>query len=245
MNPKGDKPIKLLIILWITAITVWIVVLLFGGIATYSVSLVLKILIFFMLIVSIVSLIASLSIHQTYSQEIREKNREIDELTRLSLTDGRTGIANSTHFESRLEEETQRSKRANRELSLVFFDIDGFREFNRIFGHQAGNQVLRQVATTISTSGRRYDFPTRYGGDEFTVILPETDLEEAQEIAKRYLVSLSNHPFVSPSGEKIQITLSIGITQYQSEETPADLIFRANQAMFSAKNNGGNQIQTA
>ena len=153
-------------------------------------------------------------------------------------TDGMTGLKNHLHFQERLVEEYGRSKRYNNALSLLLLDIDHFKKFNDQFGHQAGDAVLKQVASLLKTSARPSDCAARYGGEEFAIILPQTPLEGAYKMAERFRQSIQNAAW-----EGQHITISIGISGL--ENNPADaaaLIKQADMALYQSKANGRNRI---
>lgn len=168
--------------------------------------------------------------------------QEQDEaLQRLAETDPLTWLFNRRHFDRRIEAETNRALRAGHLLALLMIDIDGFKSINDRFGHRVGDQVLKGVATAVTQAVRLYDVPTRYGGDEFAVLLPEADTEAASRVARRILEKAAALPLpavLAGTGERIR--LSIGIATFPRPATDAGaLVEAADGAMYRAKEAGG------
>ncbi|GBE05033.1 MAG TPA: diguanylate cyclase [Nitrospirae bacterium] len=164
-----------------------------------------------------------------------------EEITNLAVTDGLTGINNHRHFQERLAEEVEISKRYGRNLSLLILDVDHFKNFNDIYGHQVGDSVLKTIASVLSQQIRKTDFPARYGGEEFVAVMPETDFQGAGILAERLRARIAKTPFVLPDNEKVNITVSIGFAsmpENASEKT--ELIEMADKALYFAKEHGRN-----
>ncbi len=160
------------------------------------------------------------------------------QLASLATTDGMTKLGNHRAFQEELSRELARVERSQTSLSLILLDVDKFKQFNDEFGHPAGDEVLKTVASLLKISVREGDFPARYGGEEFAVVLPDTELETAAIIAERIRNTVEKHPFANR-----QITVSIGVTQHSSYETGAQLVQRADVALYEAKTNGRNCVQ--
>ncbi len=157
-------------------------------------------------------------------------------LEALSITDDLTGLFNQRRFFSALASEIERSRRFNRTFSLCFFDLDGLKQYNDSRGHVRGDQALRETATLIRSLVRAsVDMCFRYGGDEFTIMMPETTCGEARIVTERILSHLSQHF----SG---QITASVGIAEFSPTTDAEQLIEKADLAMYRAKGQGGNRI---
>ncbi|MCU1594729.1 MAG: diguanylate cyclase, partial [Frankiales bacterium] len=160
----------------------------------------------------------------------------LEQVQRLAATDGLTKIANRRTFEATLEREVARATRSSEHLSLVMVDIDHFKRLNDTHGHQAGDEVLRNVAAALSCECRDFDTPARYGGEEFAVILPGCGPDEASEIAERLRRAVSAAPSVVP------ITASAGVATYPSHAGDADTLVRAaDEALYASKHGGRNQ----
>lgn len=172
-------------------------------------------------------------------QLARERNQMLDELKRMSITDHLTQLFNSRHFYHQLEAEINRYKRFHRPLSLLLLDIDHFKQYNDRYGHLEGDRILARVGRIIATSLRTMDTAYRFGGEEFTVLLPETDAEAAHTVAERIQAGIARELQPASNGEPI--TLSIGITEY-ADDAVTDFIKRADQAMYISKDKGRNRI---
>jgi diguanylate cyclase (GGDEF)-like protein len=156
----------------------------------------------------------------------------------LSLTDGLTGVHNRRSFEMFLQKEVERGIRYNRRLSTIMIDIDHFKEYNDSFGHPAGDDALRKVAEDIQNGARRgLDVISRYGGEEFAVILPETEVEGARIVAENIRMSVE-----SDTRFRRKMTISLGIASLSGEQlSHANLIEQADRALYQAKEQGRNR----
>ncbi len=165
-----------------------------------------------------------------------------EELKKLSITDDLTGLYNARHFYKQLEMEIERSNRYNHPLSLLLLDIDHFKMYNDTYGHLEGNTVLSTTGKVIEGCLRTLDSAYRFGGEEFTIILPETDGKKAYHVAKRISSAIRSKQFSPKPGKSVGITVSIGIAEYKKNKDMASLIKCADMAMFSAKEQGRNLI---
>jgi diguanylate cyclase (GGDEF)-like protein len=171
-----------------------------------------------------------------------ERERMMEKLQELAITDGLTKLFNSRSFYSQLELEVDRYKRYKHPLSLLLLDIDHFKDYNDSFGHLEGDKVLVRFAQIIRSCLRAADSAYRYGGEEFTVILPETTGQEAQTVAERIRATLEAETFVPEPGREVTVTISIGVTQYASKEEMSSFIQRADKAMYVSKQKGRNRV---
>lgn len=171
------------------------------------------------------------------------ENAKIHKTTlEIARTDGLTGLYNHTEFQHILELEVQRAKRYGREFSLLMLDIDFFKNFNDTYGHQTGDDILKAISQKIKKEVRVMDVSARYGGEEFAVILPETPLQFGVQVAERLRRTVSGHMF-HIQGSNVQVTLSIGVASFPADAgTSDDLIKRADQALYLAKNGGRNKV---
>ncbi len=164
-------------------------------------------------------------------------------LYHLAITDGLTQLFINRYFRQKLEDELRRSQRYNRSLSLIMMDIDHFKKFNDTYGHQQGDAVLATTARIMKNNVRETDIPCRYGGEEFAVILPETDAKEAIVLAERLREGIENYDFPGPKDEMLKVTTSLGIASFDKDiMNIADLIERADKAMYASKAAGRNRV---
>jgi len=171
-----------------------------------------------------------------------ERIRMMEKLQKLAITDGLTRLYNSRSFYSQLELEVDRFNRYQHPLTLLLLDIDHFKDYNDKYGHLEGDKVLVRFSQIIRTCLRTNDSAYRYGGEEFTVILPETAGEEARTVAQRIRAALEAEPFIPEGGEAVTVTISIGLTEYHPKEELSTFIQRADQAMYRSKRSGRNKV---
>jgi diguanylate cyclase (GGDEF)-like protein len=172
----------------------------------------------------------------------RERIRMMEKLQRLAITDGLTKLYNSRSFYSQLELEVDRVNRYQHPLTLLLLDIDYFKDYNDSYGHLEGDKVLVRFSQIIKSCLRANDSAYRYGGEEFTVILPETGGEEARTVAQRIRAALEAERFSPQNGHDVTITISIGATEYFHKEELSTFIQRADKAMYLSKQNGRNKV---
>jgi diguanylate cyclase (GGDEF)-like protein len=172
----------------------------------------------------------------------KERVRMMEKLQRLAVTDGLTKLYNSRSFYSQLETEVDRFNRYKHPLSLLLLDLDHFKEYNDSYGHLEGDKVLVRFSQIIKSCLRTNDSAYRYGGEEFTVILPETGGAEARTVAQRIRAALEAERFSPENGEDARITISIGVTEYHPKEELSTFIQRADKAMYLSKQNGRNKV---
>jgi len=176
---------------------------------------------------------------KTLQDSLRESNRELE---RLSTTDHLTGLANRRHFMERLSKEFLHSQRTGMPLALIMVDLDHFKTINDSRGHQGGDQVLREVAEILGRQMRPYDLAARFGGEEFSIILPETDLAGALGVARRLRELTESHHF-HPPADGLTITASFGVAATPMDSVEA-LIRNADAALYHAKHQGRNRVET-
>lgn len=161
----------------------------------------------------------------------------------LTITDGLTGLYNRRYFQQALDREFARAKRYSGDLSIAMFDIDHFKQLNDTYGHQFGDKVLVEITRIIKYSLRRTDYITRYGGEEFVVILPETTLERTIIPIERLRKRIEQEDF-KYGDTSVRVTVSIGISNITPNvPTEKDLIKRADIALYTAKENGRNRVE--
>jgi two-component system cell cycle response regulator len=157
----------------------------------------------------------------------------------LSTTDHLTGLINHRHMHETLQLELERASRHQRPLSFIMIDVDHFKKYNDTHGHPKGDRLLSDIAKFLAQSVRNIDIVARYGGEEFGIILPDTSLASAREIAERLRTQFH---------EKFEQTLSLGVSNYpdiEAEDVAQSLIDSADKALYSAKKNGRNQTVIA
>lgn len=164
----------------------------------------------------------------------------------LSVTDALTGLYNRRFLKSRLEEEISRSKRQALSLTVLFIDLDGFKRFNDLCGHLAGDDALKKVAEIIKTTLREMDVVARYGGEEFCAILPDTGKGEASIVAERIRKGIEQEIFNNGTLAVSTLTASLGIASFPEDGTSfTTLLHAADMALYRAKAGGRNRVMTA
>ncbi|MCX5876218.1 MAG: diguanylate cyclase [Deltaproteobacteria bacterium] len=159
----------------------------------------------------------------------------------LSLVDELTKLFNKRYFNTHLQLEVERANRHGHPLSLLLLDIDNFKHHNDTYGHADGDRVLARLGQVIAESLRTNDVPCRYGGEEFTIILPVTSGEQATVVAERIRARFAGEVFQPNPQETVRKTISIGVTQYLAGESGQSLLERADQNMYEAKQGGKNR----
>ncbi len=161
----------------------------------------------------------------------------------MAVTDGLTGLHNRRYMETHLQILTARAKQDNRPISLLMIDIDFFKNINDAHGHDAGDRILKQFALGISRNIRGIDLACRYGGEEFVVIMPETDMAIASLVAERIRHYTETFSFDVGSEIPVTMTTSIGVTSLARDtDTPETILKRADEALYRAKNDGRNRV---
>ncbi|MEE8541925.1 MAG: GGDEF domain-containing protein [Desulfobacterales bacterium] len=159
----------------------------------------------------------------------------------LSITDDLTQLFNSRLFYNKLTTELDRTHRYNKPLALLMLDIDDFKKFNDTFGHMEGDKVLVEMGVVIRECMRRTDSAFRYGGEEFSLILPETQTNGAITVAERIRTMFKEHSFFPGAEGPVHVSVSIGVAAFTQGEDTEVLIKRADKNMYTAKNQGKDQ----
>ncbi len=180
----------------------------------------------------------------THLTLLMERARLLHQLERLAVTDGLTGLYNYRHFHERYQEEVRRARRYQIPFAVMLVDLDNFKQVNDEYGHLEGDAVLVQVAELIRRTVRETEIIARYGGDEFALLLPATNLQGARHTAERLLQTVRNHRFTTTEGEPVPtLTLSIGLAAYSdSSDSPVEILEKADEALETAKKTGRNRI---
>jgi two-component system, cell cycle response regulator len=189
-------------------------------------------------------LVARARIHLKMKRLQDELRAARNHFKELSNTDPLTNLYNRRFFAEILESELQRSRRLKSALSLLLVDIDHFKNVNDSYGHQMGDRVLVAVTETLRKGLRSYDIASRYGGEEFILILPATPIAAAVEVAERLRQSVASRK-LDLRPEKLVVTVSIGVSSFPCGDADnGDLLLqRADKALYSAKNNGRNRVE--
>jgi len=165
-----------------------------------------------------------------------------DKTQRQATTDGLTGLVNHKSFYETLERELWRSRRFGGNISVIMIDMDNLKGINDNFGHRVGDKAIRQVSRKIKQCVRQIDTAARYGGDEFAVILPNTNLADAIIVAERMVEAVSSSKVIA-KGEELSLSISVGLGQYDSDCKPEDITSRSDQALYAAKQAGKNTVK--
>ncbi|MCK4501979.1 MAG: GGDEF domain-containing protein [Desulfuromonadales bacterium] len=175
--------------------------------------------------------------------EVAELRDNLVELSNLVRTDTLTGIANYRYFVHALEQEIERTQRSMQPTSLIMLDIDFFKKVNDQWGHEVGNQALIHLSQLLQQAVRKLDIPCRYGGEEFAIILPDTNLSAGVQVAERIRQKITATP-LGVAGKPLQMTVSMGITTYAEADAIAveELVKQADQYLYKAKKGGRNQV---
>lgn len=164
---------------------------------------------------------------------------------RQALVDGLTGLANRRLYEAALAKELSRSDRFGEPVTLVLADLDDFKRVNDAHGHPAGDEVLREFARTLKDCLREIDLAARWGGEEFAVLLPGTDVQGGITLAERMRSALAERVIVSAAGDRITMTASFGVAEWGGTGTANDLLALADSALYEAKRRGKNRVEAA
>jgi two-component system cell cycle response regulator len=179
-----------------------------------------------------------------YTDHLRDN---VQNSIEMAVTDALTGLHNRRYMESHLSTLADQASSRAKPLSLMILDIDYFKSINDTYGHDAGDDVLREFAVRIRKSIRGIDLACRYGGEEFVIVMPETDVQVAGLIAERLRRSIASETFAVNKGTKrIDVTISIGLATLDRKDEPvADVLKRADTALYRAKNDGRNRVVAA
>ena len=180
--------------------------------------------------------------------ELREKNDQLENLNKglrdLAITDGLTRLYNNFYFKDQLSREIDRARRYMQPVSFVMVDIDHFKQYNDTHGHPQGDMVLRRVAEALKGNFRQSDIVTRYGGEEFAVILPQTEKVQALIAAQKVWQAILEYPFPHGDTQPLgRVTVSMGLAAFPDEsKDETELIAKADARLYVAKKEGRNQV---
>jgi diguanylate cyclase (GGDEF)-like protein len=220
-----------------------------GGISvTFNISDILRIqksntiIIAFLAILAISSLLGIIFFFVfRLSKKISDTRQQIEN---MAISDALTGLFNRRHIMERFTEELERAKRLHKNLGCIMIDIDNFKTVNDTHGHLVGDKILREVSDILRNSIRTYDIAGRYGGEEFLVVLPDTDFEDARLLAERIRTSIKTKPLEkSDLTPAITPTISLGVTSIRNTDISIDnMIKRADDGLYAAKNSGKDKV---
>jgi two-component system cell cycle response regulator len=165
----------------------------------------------------------------------------LDSLSRNAMIDGLTGLWNRTYLEAHVTIELATARRTEGPLACIMADVDHFKSINDTYGHSFGDEVLREVSSLLTRNCRTEDIVCRYGGEEFTILLPNTPLDRAAELAERLRVAIETRPF-SCRDTPVHVTCSFGVANLR-ERIPPSVVELADQALYHAKRSGRNRVE--
>ena len=195
-------------------------------------------------VLSLVGFMFDISEQKKTEQKLLRLQKQLEE---FSFRDGLTGVANRRKFDSVFEHEWSQAQRLSRPLSLVFFDIDFFKQYNDAYGHVQGDESLKQVAAALASAARAgEDFVARYGGEEFVLVLPDTSAEAARAIAERCRQAVADAAIAhaaSPIAPLLTVSVGIGTLVPTSEDNPLAFIDAVDRQLYRAKQRGRNRLE--
>ncbi len=175
-----------------------------------------------------------------------ENARHVNRIHELTITDDCTTLYNARHMNLILDTEIYRSQRYSFEFSLLFIDLDRFKNVNDTHGHLVGSKLLGEIGTVVKNNCRLIDYAFRYGGDEFVVLLPQTSKENACRVAQRLHRLIRDTVWLQDSGLKVNITASVGVASFPTDsKTKVELLHLADEAMYSVKNTTRDSVAAA
>jgi len=175
-----------------------------------------------------------------HSDFLRNK---LEESVELAITDGLTGLHNRRYMQGHLSTLVEESLARGRPLSLLIADIDFFKSVNDTYGHDAGDAVLQEFAARFRRNTRGIDLACRLGGEEFVIIMPDTDIQRAFQVGERLRACIAAEPFQINAGTMLRITASVGVSTLEyPDDTPETVFKRADKALYSAKRDGRNRV---
>jgi diguanylate cyclase (GGDEF)-like protein len=183
----------------------------------------------------------SLASHAAIALENARLHRIVE---RQALIDGLTGIANRRHCEDALGSEISRAERLGTPLTVVLADLDDFKVANDRHGHALGDEVLREFATVLKRTVRDSDVAGRWGGEEFLLLLPGADVQGGANLAERVRLAFAERAFFGPDGAPVAFTCSFGVAQHKTGRTPQELVAAADRALYRAKRDGKDRVET-
>jgi diguanylate cyclase (GGDEF)-like protein len=183
-----------------------------------------------------------------YALELERKNEELQQLLQkveqIAITDFLTGITNRRFAIDRMNEELSRINRGEDAFSLLMIDIDNFKDINDSHGHECGDYILKDVVNLIKSVLRNYDMMARWGGEEFLVMLPSTEINDAKIVAEKIISNVRTQIFTY-KGNSFHVTITAGVAQHQAGDDLDSIIKRADEAMYHGKKSGKNCVKNS
>lgn len=176
---------------------------------------------------------------ENISKLLKEIEKNIDYLYELATIDEKTGLYNNKFFKTVSEMELDKTKRGIGPLSLLIIDLDDFKKLNDAHGHFTGDKVLKRLGSVLKEETRKYDIASRFGGEEFLILLPNTNLKRAKVVCERLRKKIQ----LDKEMKKYKVTMSGGLTQYKKTDTINKMQLRADKALYKAKKLGKNRIE--
>ncbi|GFP75245.1 GGDEF domain-containing protein [Clostridium fungisolvens] len=231
-----------LIILILSVIAIISLIIIFKYIIANNPTLGIKVLTFFIIVIAVDALILYKFIHNKL-QQINVKLAKLEEenikLKEEVLVDKLTGAFNRRKLHEIIEVELERCNRYNIPLAMIIFDIDDFKKINDKYGHSRGDLILKNITKVITSKLRKTDFFIRWGGEEFVILAPETNLEGALILGEKVRKLVSENIYV----ELERVTVSVGASEYKKELTYKEFFDKADKALYIAKNSGKNNVK--
>jgi diguanylate cyclase len=180
----------------------------------------------------------------TATREVQELRTHLEDVRMEALTDGLTGLFNRKHFDAQLRRDVRNAMETGDPVCLLLCDIDHFKRFNDTYGHAIGDEVIKLVARTLKQNVKGRDTPSRFGGEEFAVILPQTAMSDALTVAEQIRRKLAGKELKTKDGARSfgSVTMSLGVAEYRLGEPLPALIERADTALYAAKHAGRNRV---
>jgi diguanylate cyclase (GGDEF)-like protein len=186
-----------------------------------------------------ISYVQDVNLIRIYVKDITQRKQDEKEIYLLATTDGLTGITNRREFTAILGRETERVKRYGAPFAVAMYDLDHFKLVNDTFGHDTGDYLLQAITSLVQENIRATDVVARWGGEEFMVLMPQTDLEAAGKVAEKLRLAIAGHAF-----DKVnEMTVSFGVTAFEPPEDQHSLLKRVDDALYLAKKQGRNRVE--
>ena len=181
-----------------------------------------------------------------FSNEIKQLRERVDSLTELVRTDALTGLYNFRFFKETIALEMERTRRGTQPLSMILLDVDHFKKFNDKWGHDIGNHALVHISNLIKIAIRKLDFGCRFGGEEFVILLPNTDLKQAVSVADRLRELIETVPINIEDRGSVTLTASLGTDEFTSRNSEScdEFIRRVDAWLYKAKEQGRNRVSS-